>query len=139
VISSGNFTTAGDATAKQYVLFGNTASPGPVELFIGNQTNNRIPIRSNTTMYYTAEVVAKRTDGVNDYAMFTYKSAAADFMGNTIDLGLPYEIITARTNPNIAIDMTVSNSSGSLNLYAYTPWYNPMRWVAYVQTVEVSS
>jgi len=133
--STGNFSTFGDAIVKTYILRGTTTNATETELLISGSA--RIPVRTDTTVFYTVEIAARRTNATGESAAFTLKGAADNFSGTTADIGSLYEVIVARDDANYSVDVRASDSTDTINIYVTGVSAKTIRWVAYVTTVEV--
>ena len=134
----GYFSSTGDASAKTYLLLGTSTSATEIELF--SDSTNRIPIRANTTVYYTADIVARGIDvGSGEYAAFNIRGiASANTSNNGFDQGTLMETIVGRSNTSYLVDARANTTTGTINIYATGKASTNIRWVAEVKTVEVS-
>ena len=135
-LNTGSFSVQGDSIRREYILRGTTTSNVESEIFFDNI--NRIPIPANTTVYYTVDVVARRTNGAASGAAFHLKGVGDNYSGTVRDIGTLYEIIVARDDANYLVDMRANNTTKSINMYVGGDTGQTIRWVAYVQTVEVA-
>ena len=135
--TSSTFATSGDATVRQYMLIGTTTNSTPTRL-LHSGGNGLVPIGSNTTMQYTIDISARRTNVSNESAGWTLKGVLDSFNGIVADVGDLYEIVIARDDSNYVVDALANSTSKSLDIVVTGVNTKTIRWVAYVQTVEVS-
>ena len=135
--TSSTFASSGDASVKNYMLIGTTTNSTPQRLLHGGG-NGLIPVRANTTIQYTIDIVARRTDVTGEGAGWTLKGVIDDFNGTVADVGTLYEIIVARDDTNYLVDALANNTSKSLDIIVTGVNTKLIRWVAHVQTVEVT-
>lgn len=135
-LTIGAFSSNGDLSAKQYLLYGTTSNNTETELLI--RGSERIPVNTNTTVYYTVDIVARRTDAINEGGGFHLKGVADNFSGTVADTGQLYELIVARDDNTWSVDARANNTTDSINIYVTGTTAKTIRWVAQVTTVEVS-
>jgi hypothetical protein len=135
-LEQGNFSTSGDAITREYVLRGTTTNATETELFYN--TSDRIPVGANTTVYYTVDIVARRTDATGEGAAFQLKGIADNFSGTVADIGLIYEVIVARDDSNYSVDAGADDTNDAIYVKVTGVAAKTIRWVAYVRTVEVA-
>ena len=135
-LTIGAFASNGDLTAKQYLLYGTTTDNTETELLI--RGSERVLVNANTTVYYTADIVARRTDAINEGGGFHLKGVADNFSGTVADVGLLYEVIVARDDNAWSVDARANTTTDSINIYVTGTAAKTIRWVAQVTTVEVS-
>ena len=135
-LTIGAFSSNGDFTAKQYLLYGTTTNNTETELLI--RGSERIPVNVNTTVFYTVNIVARRTDVTGEGAAFYLKGLADNFSGTVADVGTLYEVIVARDDTSYTVDARANNTTDTINIYVTGVTGKTIRWVADVRTVEVS-
>ena len=121
----------------QVVLTGTTTDATEKEIFINAVSNNRIVLSSNTTSYYTIDVVARRTDVVGESASFFVKATAANNSGTVSDVGSIYEVVVARDDVGFSVDARANNTTKSINIYVTGVAGKTLNWKAVVTTLEV--
>jgi len=134
-LTTGNFSSSGDSIVKDYILRGTTTNATETELLIDG--NNRISISSNSTMFYTVDIVGRRTDVTNQNAAFHLKGVAINNSGIASDAGSLYEIVIHRDIGTWSIDARANNTTDTVNIYVTGAASSNVRWVAHVKTVEV--
>lgn len=135
VVSESSGTSS--AYSNQYTVSGITANATETEIFINGVTNSRIPVALNTVCAYTMDIVAKRTDVAGDAAMFTVKSIAKNVAGTVTDVGGIYEVVVARTDINLNVDVRADNTTGSIQVFVTGVAGKTFNWKAVISTVEI--
>ena len=134
-LTTGSFSSVGDSIVKDYILRGTTTNATETELLIDG--NNRISISSNSTMFYTVDIVGRRTDTTGKNAAFHLKGVAINNFGTASDAGSLYEIVIHRDDATWTVDARANNTTDSINIYVSGAASSNIRWVAYTKTVEV--
>ena len=135
-LEQGNFSTSGDAITREYVLRGTTTNATETELFYN--TSDRVQVGTNTTVYHTVDIVARRTDATGEGAAFQLKGIADNFSGTVANIGLIYEVIVARDDSNYSVDAGADYTNDAIYVKVTGVAAKTIRWVAYVRTVEVA-
>ena len=128
----------GTYKARQYLLWGETTDATETEIFVGGVTNARIPVGTNTTINYSVQVVARRTDATGESAAWELKALADSFSGTVANVGNVYEVIVARDDENWLVDARADDTNNSVGIYVTGVAGKTIRWVAEVETSEVS-
>jgi hypothetical protein len=128
--------TSGDLSTDAYILQGTTTNATETELFVDGESDNRIVIPTDTSVYYNVELVCKRTNGV-DFAAISLKGMAANTGGTTEDIGSIYEVITVRTDVGISVDTRVISGTNTLGLFVTGVAGKNFSWKANVTLVGV--
>ena len=128
----------GTYKARQYLLWGETTDATETELFVGGVTNARIPVGTNTTINYSVQVVARRTDATGESAAWELKALADSFSGTVANVGNVYEVIVARDDATWLVDARADDANNSVGIYVTGAAGKTIRWVAEVETSEVS-
>jgi hypothetical protein len=128
----------GTYKARQYLLWGETTNATETEIFVGGVTNARIPVGTNTTINYSVQVVARRTDATGESAAWELKALADSFSGTVANVGNVYEVIVARDDENWLVDARADDANNSVGIYVTGAAGKTIRWVAEVETSEVS-
>ena len=134
--TNGGFVTETDSIHRTYILRGTTTSNTESELFYN--TNMRIPVNANTTVFYTADIVARRTDATGESAGFSIKGVADNFSNTVADVGNLYELIVAEDDTGLLVDARADDTNNSINIYVTGSAGKTIRWTALVRTVEVA-
>jgi len=125
-----------DYNTKQYVLYGTTTNESETEILIGGSA--RIPVPTDTTLFYEVSVVARRTDATGESASWHLKGCADNFGGTVADVGDVYEIAVAQDDVSWAIDVRADNTNNAIGVFVTGAQSKTVRWTAIVKTTEVS-
>lgn len=136
VISSGATATP-SIYSGEYQLTGTTADSTETEIFVDGISNSRILVPINKTVYYTADIVCRRTDASGDYAAFYIKGVATNLSGTVSDVGLVYEVNVVKTDAAFAVDFRADNTNDSVNLYVTGNTGKTLQWKCAVTALEV--
>lgn len=138
-IANGVISSAGgggsSSFSNEYILSGTTNNATETEILVGGST--RIPVATNKSVNYIANITARRTDTAGDYAMFELQGVAVNSSGTVSDIGSVYEVIIARTNAGYIVDARADDTNNSINIYVTGVTGHTISWKASVQVVEV--
>jgi hypothetical protein len=123
--------------SNSYSLTGSTTNNTETELFVGGISNSRIPVPTNKTIYYTADVVCRRTDASGDHAAFYIKGVATNNSGVVSDVGLIYEVIIVRTDANFSVDFRADDTNNTINMYVTGSTGKTLSWSCALTILEV--
>jgi hypothetical protein len=141
VIASGRFGTQGDAQVGKYLVRGITPSAAPAELLIdGNGGINRVVLPDNSTWTFKATVTAHETSGT-DRAGFElrgviYRNSGAS---TTAIQGAVSTQIIGRSQPSWNVSIVPDTTYGSLKVMVTGQTGKIIRWLAHIETVEVTN
>ena len=125
---------------KQYVLYGTTTDgTSDVEIFVGGTSNSRVPVPTDTTMLYTVDVVARRTDATGESGGWQLKAVADNFSDTVADVGDVYEILVATDDANWSVDCRADDTSNAIKILCTGAAGKTIKWVAVVKTMEVTN
>ena len=142
VQSGGRFTNNGDAQVGRYLVRGTTINNAPQELLInGTGGNIRLTLADNSTWTFKVTVTAHRTDLGDGRAGYTaagviYRGSGA---ANTLIQGSVQKTVLAESNPSWDINISADAVHGSLKISVTGENGKIIRWVALVETVEVTN
>lgn len=122
---------------SEYVLSGTTTNDTETEIFINGVSNTRVAVPLNKTIYYTADIVCRRTDASGDHAAFYLKGVATNAGGTVTDVGLIYEVVVARTDINFLVDFRADNTNDSINMYVKGSTGKSLSWRCALTILEV--
>jgi hypothetical protein len=130
----------GDASykQKQYVLYGTTTNGSETEIFIGGTSNSRIPVATDTTVFYECDIAARRTDATGESGGWHLKAVVDNFSGTVADVGNVYEVQVASDDENFEVDVAADNSNNAIAVKVTGAGGKTIRWVAIVRTFEVT-
>jgi hypothetical protein len=134
--TSGGFANSADSISRTYILRGTTTSNTESELFL-NGTSTRISVPANTTMFYSVDVVARRTDATDESAGYHLKGVVDNFSGTVADVGSLYEVVVAEDDADYVVDARADNTNNTINIFVTGETGKTIRWTALVKTVEV--
>ena len=124
--------------SKEYVLYGSTSDATETEIFVGGTTNSRIPVASNTTIFYQVYIVARRTDATGESAGIHLKGVVDNFSGTVADVGDVYEVIVARDDANYLADARADDTNDAIGIHVTGVAGKTISWTAIVKTHEVA-
>jgi hypothetical protein len=127
-----------DYYTKQYVLSGTTTDATETELFVRGVPSNRIPVATDTTVFYDISFVARRTDATGESAGLVLKGVVDNFSGTVADVGDLYEILVASDNVNLAVEAAADNTNDAIKVTVTGEASKTFRWTAIVKTTEVA-
>lgn len=121
---------------KSYVLHGTTTNNTETEIArVGN--SGSIPVDNNSTVFYEASVVARRTDASGESAAWHLKGCADNFSGTVADVGDVYEIAVAQDDIEWAVDIRADSSNDTIDVLCTGATGKTINWTAVVKTIEV--
>lgn len=120
----------------QYVLHGTTTDATETEILTTAST--RIPVSTNTTLFYEISIVARRTDATGESGSWHLKGCVDNFSGTVADVGNVYEIAVAQDDVSLAVDARADDTNNSINIYVTGAASKTIRWTAIVKTTEVA-
>lgn len=142
VQASGRFASNGDAQAGRYMMRTHTINNLPTEMFInGTAGNIRLTLPDDATWTFRITVTAHRTDLGNGHAGYTaagviYRGAGA---ATTSIQGSVQKTVLAESNPSWDINISADNINGSLKITVIGENTKTIRWVALIETVEITN
>ena len=142
VQASGRFASNGDAQTGRYLLRGTTISSAPQELFIdGTSGSVKLVLPDNSTWTFKITITGHRTDIGDGRAGYTaagviYRGSGAD---TTSIQGSVNKTVLAESNPTWDININADSTNGALRISATGENGKTIRWVALVETVEITN
>jgi hypothetical protein len=140
--ANGRFASTGDAQAGRYLLRTHTINAIPTEFFInGTAGGTRLVLPDDSTWTFKVTITAHRTDLPNGHAGYTsvgviFRSSGA----NTTSIqGSIQKTVLAESNPSWDINISADSVNGALKITATGEAGKTIRWVALVETVEVTN
>lgn len=125
------------AYTGQYVLTGTTTNATETEIFIEGVSNSRVPVSTNKASHYRVEVIGRRTDVIGDVASFELRSVVLNNAGVVTDIGNVYEIVVARTDANMAVDVRADDANNAIGVFVTGVAGKTISWRAVMTTMEV--
>jgi hypothetical protein len=126
-----------DYVIREYILYGTTTDSLETEIFVGGVSNSRIPVATNSTMNYTVDFTARRTDVDGTSAGYQLKGVIDNNSGTVADVGNVYEIMVSEDDATLAVDARADNTNKSLDIFVQGTSGATFRWLACVKTYEV--
>jgi len=127
----------GNIYSNSYILTSTTTNNTETEAFINGVSGTRIPVNTNKSLYYTADVICRRTDSTGDHAAWYIKGLSTNASGTVTDIGSLYEIIVARTDANFLVDFRADDANNSLGVYFTGSTGKTISWRCVVNVLEV--
>jgi hypothetical protein len=142
VQASGRFASQGDAQSGRYLLRNNTINAAPAELFIdGTGGSVRLALPDDATWTFRITVTGHRTDLGNGHAGYT--AAGVIYRGSgsvtTSIQGSVNKVVLAESNPAWDINISADTVNGSLKILVTGETGKIIRWLALVETVEITN
>jgi len=135
--TSGGFANSSDSISRTYILRGTTTGNTEAELYL-DTANTRIPVRANTTIFYSADIVGRRTDVTGESAGYEIKGVVDNFAGTVSDVGSLYELVVAEDDAGLSVDARADDTNNTINFYVTGSTGKTIRWTALVRTTEVA-
>jgi tRNA A22 N-methylase len=120
----------------QYVLHGTTTNATETEILTTAST--RIPVATDTTLFYEVSIVSRRTDATGESGSWHLKGCADNFSGTVADVGSLYEIAVAQDDTNLSVDVRADDTNNAINVFVTGAASKTIRWTAIVKTTEVA-
>lgn len=142
VQANGRFASVGDAQTGRYLLKSNTINAVPTELFInGTSGGARLELPDDSTWTFRITVTAHRTDVNDGHAGYTSAGVIYRLAGpNTVAIqGSIQKVVLAESNPSWDINIGADSINGSLRILVTGEAGKIIRWLALVETVEITN
>ena len=142
VQASGRFASNGDAQVGRYMVRTVTINATPAELFVdGTAGSVRVVLPDDSTWSFRIQVTAHRTDVNNGHAGYIaqgviYRGAGA---ATTSLQGTINKTVLAESNPAWDINITADTINGSLRIRGTGEAGKTIRWLAIIETVEITN
>ena len=118
-----------------FLLTGNTNNATETELLIGGVS--RVSVTSGKTVYYTIDIVARRTDTTGGHAAFRLQGVVNNNAGTVTDIGSMFETVIYRSNANYLVDARADNTNDSIDIYVTGVVGHTLNWRAVITIMEV--
>lgn len=142
VHASGRFQTSGDAQVGRYILKGVTTNNFQKELFLdGPMGTAPLILPDESTWTFTATITAHRTDATDGHAGFQVRGVIYRTFGATSVAfqGTPIVDVISRSNLNWTINTSANSVNGSLSFTVQGESGKTIRWMASIETVEITN
>lgn len=140
--SNGRFGGTGDAQAGKYLLRNTTTNAVTADLFLdGVGGSERLVLPDDSTWSFMITVTGHRTDVTDGHAGYTASGVIFRRGGaaSTLFQGNPVKTVIAESNAAWNINITANQTFGSLNVSVTGQAAKTIRWVALIETVEVTN
>jgi len=124
---------------KRYVLHGSTTNATATEIFVGGTTDSRVTIPTDTTVFFTVDIVARRTDATGESAGWQVKGVVDNFSGTVANVGDIYEVVVAQDDTNWEVDVTADDADNAINVVCTGAASKTVKWMAVVKTMEIAN
>ena len=135
--AAGGFAAAGDAQRADYVLRTVTTNATSTELFLDG-SSARLTLIDNTTLYFEVRVAARRTDVHGESAAYHFRGCIDRNDGTVALVGSVAKTVVAEDSAAWDVDVTADDTNKALRITVTGEAGKTIRWVAHVETVEVS-
>jgi hypothetical protein len=137
--ASGRFASSGDAQTGKYLLRSSTINASPTELFLdGTGGSQRLTIADDSTWVFDITVVGHQTNASTGHAGFRVRGVIYKTSVNTLILGsVNIEVLSSHANWSTAV--TADTTNGSLKITVTGEASKTIRWLAVVETTEVTN
>jgi len=136
--ASGQFAADGDAQTSIYVLRNQTTDATQTELFADGSSAD-ISVASDSTVFFRASIVARRTDADNESAAYTIEGCIDNNAGTTALVGgLGTKTIVAEDTSAWDVTISADNTNDGINILVTGEASKTIRWVARVETTTVA-
>lgn len=142
VQASGRFSSTGDAQAGRYLLRSITINSVPTELFIdGTAGSVRLVLPDDATWTFRVTITGHRTDSPDGHAGYTSSGVIYRTSGpsTTAILGSIQKSVLAESNQVWDINTSADPINGSIKITVVGETGKTIRWVALVETVEITN
>lgn len=140
--ASGRFQSTGDAQAGQYLLRTHTINGTATESFLdGTNGTRRLTLPDDSTWKYTITVVGHRTDATDGHAGYKFEGVAFRQNGAATMalLGAPMKSVLAESHTAWDANVSADTTNGSIKITMTGQAGKTIRWVAFVETIEVTN
>lgn len=135
--ANGRFTANGDAQTSVYVLRRNTTVATQTELFLdGLSATQRITLASTRTLTFEILLVARSDTGQS--AGYRFIGMIENSGGTTTFIGSPNKVVLGEDDASWDADVFADDTNDALVVKVIGAASTSIRWVARVQTAEVS-
>ena len=142
VQAGGRFASTGDAQVGRYTLRGHTVNAFETEIFLdGTAGTEQLILPDDSTWTFKATITGHRTDADDGHAGFTvegviYRTTGA---GTTVLAGKVTKNVLAKLNRQWDVNVYADNVNGALKIACTGQAGKTIRWLALVETVEVTN
>lgn len=141
-MAAGRIQTSGDAQTGTYIMKTVTTNALSKELFIdGPSGTQRAVLQDDSTWMFTIHLTAHRTDDSDGHAGWFIKGVVYRGAGaaTTAMQGVAHKEIIARSNSAWDVNIGVNTADGGLQVLVTGEAGKTIRWLARVETVELTN
>lgn len=141
VQAGGRFASSGDAQVGRYLLRGVTVTSATVDLLVDSSPVTRLELPDNSTWTVKGVVTAHRTDADDGHAGYEFSCVIYRGSGaaTTAIQGSVIKSVISESNPTWDINITADSTNGSLRVSVKGETGKTIRWLAFIETVEVTN
>ena len=140
--ANGRFASTGDAQTGRYLLRTHTINNVPTELFIdGTSGSIRLTLPDDSTWTFRVTIAAHRTDSNDGHAGYIFNGVVYRGAGAvTVHIqGSIQKTILSESNSVWDANISADTTTGSLKISVLGETGKTIRWVALVETVEITN
>ena len=141
-MAAGRIQSSGDAQTGTYIMKAVTTNALSKELFMdGPGGTQRVVLADDSTWMFTIHLAAHRTDDVDGHAGFFIKGVVYRGAGAaTVALqGVAHKEVIARSNASWDVNIGVNTADGGLQVLVTGEAGKTIRWLARIETVELTN
>ncbi len=137
--SAGRFSAPGDAQKIELIARIETTDATPSEMFLDGNSQ-RITLRIDSTYYFRAKIAARRTDANNESAIYTLEGGidCNTNAASTAIVGTVTKTVLAEDSVAWDVSATADTTNGTLKLTVTGEAAKTIRWVAWIELVQVT-
>lgn len=142
VFANGRFGSTGDAQVGHYLLRTHTVNDAFTDAFLdGTGGSARLVLPDNATWTFKITITAHRTDAAGGHAGYKVEGVIFRDSGaaTTAFQGSPVKTVLAESDPQWDINITADTTNGSLRIQVQGQSGKTIRWLAHVETLEVTN
>lgn len=142
VQAGGRFASTGDAQVGRYTLRGHTINAFETEIFLdGTAGTEQLIMPDDSTWTFKATVTGHRTDADDGHAGFTIEGVIYRQSGaaTTVLAGKVTKNVLAKLNRQWDVNVYADSTNGALKVACTGQAGKTIRWLALVETVEVTN
>ena len=125
-----------NAVSQQFIFTGTTNNATETEIFVGGVSNARVGVAANSTVMYSVDVAARRTDADGVGAGYHFKGVIDNNAGTVADVGTLYEVIVAEDSTALLADVGADATNDTIYVKVTGISGHTYRWVATLTTTE---
>lgn len=142
VQANGRFASSGDAQTGRYLLRGHTVTSSFTEIFVdGTGGTTQLVLPDDSTWTFKGTVTGHRTDVGDGHAGFSFEGVIYRGAGvaSVAMVGKPTISTISKTNRQWDIAIAADTTNGALKISCLGQSGKIIRWVALIETVEVTN